>query len=251
MDPAPEGACVRRAIVLLLLLPASAWAQLVPGQGHVLPTFGTCVAGTDLLASTTPIQFDHTGQPPFNPVSTSIGLDPGLYLGLRYTYNLTRRLAVEGEASYSVSGFVIEMLELIPGATGEPQFETTTTDAHVYQLFADLAYHIGNWPVHPIVTLGIGWHDMDLRQKGELKTDPIKDVACRVGLGVLFRGNDRLGIRAEIRNVMYNFYFDNQFAGAGSDQIVSNRDVGLAVAAAGPRFQNDLAITVGFEVRVH
>ena len=241
---------MRRAIVFLLLMPATAWAQLVPGQGHVLPTFGTCVAGTDLLASTTPIEFDHKG-PPINDVSTSIGLDPGMYLGLRYTYNLNRRLAVEAEASYSVSGFVIEMLELVPDATGEPQFETTTTDARVYQLFADLAYHIGDWPVHPFVTLGIGWHNMDLRQKGDIKTDPIKDVACRVGLGLLFRGNDRLGIRAEIRDVMYNFYFDNQFAGSASGQIVSNRDVGLAVAAAGPRFQNDLAITLGFEVRVH
>ena len=48
-----------------------------------------------------------------------------------------------------------------------------------------------------------------------------------------------------------DFNFDNQFAGQDSWQIVSYRDVGRAVAVAEPTRQNDVTISIGFQIRVH
>jgi hypothetical protein len=261
---------VRRIAVVVglwgTLLPVQVAAQLQPGVGQVLPAFGARFSATDMLATTTRIAYyppefvDAFGPPPpevhededVNPVSTEISLDPGTFFGLRYAYNVTRRLAVEVEFNTGISVFVIQMLELLPEMEGEPQFETTTLDARIYQYFLNLSYHVGRWrAVHPFLSLGVGGQTMNLRQKGAIKTDPIKDAAVMAGIGIHFRGNDRLGIRLELRDFMYNFYFDNQFANDLSYLIVANRDVGRAVAVADPRFQNDLVLTLGFQVRVH
>ena len=248
-----------RSLLLLLVLavPVGAEAQLVPGRHSLIPAVGVALATSDLLETTTPIAFGVQPLPPeeneqANPVTTTIGLDPGVVFGLRYTYDLTRRLAVEVDGSFGISVFVIEMLEHLPEATGEPQFETTTMDARMWRYGLNLAYHVGNWRTfHPFVLGGIGGQVMDLRQKGSLKTDPIRDATFVVGAGGYFRVSDALGIRAELRDTIYNFQFDNQFAGPESWQIVAYRDVGRAVAVSQPQRQHDLTVTLGFQIRVH
>jgi hypothetical protein len=151
-----------------------------------------------------------------------------------------------------VSVFVIQMLDLAQ-VTGEPQFETTTTDARIWRYNLNLAYHMGNWRwFHPFLLGGVGAQIMDLRQKGAIKTDPIKDRTAMFGGGLYFHANDRLALRAELRDFMYKFSFDNQFANPDESwKIVHRRDVGLAVAAAQPTLQHDLAITLGFHLRIH
>ena len=245
---------------LLLLFPVASGAQLVPGKHHFEPMAGVSFATSDLLATTTPMAF---GFPPFseqdhaeaNNVATTIKLDPGAFGGLRYSYNVNQRLAVEGEFGVAMSVFVVEMLELFPpdderAGAGEPQFETTTTDARIYHYSINLSYYYATWGVlNPFFTAGLGSRTLDLRQKGDVNTDSIQDRSYMAGLGVNFNVNERLRIRFDIRDYMYNFQFDNQFAGRNSDQLVAFRDVGRAVAVAGPRFQNDIVINVGFLVR--
>lgn len=244
-------------ILVVLALPVGAAAQLVPGRHSLIPAAGAGFATADLLESTTPIAFGVQPLPPeeneaANPVTTTIGLDPGIVFGLRYSYDLTRRLAVEVEGSYGISVLVIQMLEHIPDATGEPQFETTTMDARLWRYGVNLAYHMGSWRYfHPFLLGGVGGQIMDLRQKGSLETDPLRDATFVFGGGGYFHVNGRLGIRAELRDYIYNFHFDNQFAGPDAWQIVSFRDVGRAVAVSQPTRQHDLVITVGFQIRVH
>ncbi len=252
---------MRRAalVCLLLLLPGVARAQLVPGKHSFEPLAGVSFATTDLLATTTPIAF---GFPPFteqdhaeaNPVATTISLDPGAFGGIRYSYNFNRRLAVEGEFNAGVSVFVIQMLEIFSPdderAGGEPQFETTTTDARIYQYFINLSYYFATWGVaNPYFTAGVGSRTLDLTQEGDVNVDSMHDRVAMAGLGLNFNVNDKLSIRFDVRDFMYNFHFDNQFAGRNSDRIVSFRDVGRAVAVAGPRFQNDIVVNLGFVMR--
>lgn len=256
---------MRRPVFLaLMLFPVAAHAQLTPGAQQIMPAVGFQIATQNLLESVTQIDFcgfpttpgqgdcDHEAA---NPVSTEISLDPGLYTGLRYEYNLTRRLQVEGELSFGISVFVVRMLEMFPPDEveegGEPQFETTTMDARILRLFLNLNYYVGPWTyVHPYLTFGVGGNLMDLRQKGVIKTDPHRDPAFQVGAGVRFRAGDRVDIRAEARTFMYNFHFDNQFAGETADLIISWRDVGRAVAAAEPEFQADVVVSFGVQARI-
>ena len=69
-------------------------------------------------------------------------------------------------------------------------------------------------------------------------------------MGLTFRATDRLGIRVEVRDFMYNFSFDNQFVDpVRSRLLVANRpDFYNTTSKAGPRFQNDLALSLGFQV---
>ena len=243
-------------LVLLLGLPTVSWAQLQPGRHRLLPAFGTTLAANDLLTTISIMGF---GNQPLSPeenaagdsVSTTIALDPGFFLGLRYSYDMTRRLAVEAEGSFGISVLVIQMLNLAQ-MTGEPQFETTTMDARIWRYGVNLAYHMGNWRwFHPFLLGGVGAQIMDLRQKGSIKTDPIRDRTAMFGGGLYFHANDRLAIRAEARDFIYNFHFDNQFANPEESwKLVYRRDVGLAVAASQPKLQHDVVITLGFQVHV-
>ncbi len=243
--------------LLLLCLPAASWAQLQPGRHRLIPAVGTTIATQDLLTSTVVMGY---GEQPLSAeenaagdsVSTTISLDPGFYLGLRYSYEMTRRLAVEVEGSVGVSVFVIQMLDLAQ-QTGEPQYETTTTDARMWRYGVNLAYHMGNWRwFHLFLQGGVGGQIMDLRQKGSIDTDPIRDRTLMFGGGLFFHANDRLSLRAEVRDFVYKFSFDNQFTNPDESwKIVHRRDVGLAVAEAEPTMQHDIAITLGFHVRVH
>lgn len=254
-------------VALVLSLPGSAGAQLVSGKHHFEPIAGVAFSTSNLLSTTTPMAFGITPFTPeeleecgpgetspgcSNPVSTTISLDPGAFAGLRYTYNLNSRLSVEGEFTGGVSVFVIEMLEHFPpdderSNAAEPQFETTTMDARIYQYMFNLSYYFARWGVaNPYFTGGLGARTMDLRQKGDVNVDSIKDGMYMLGAGINFNVNERLRIRFDVRDVMYNFSFDNQFAGRRSDEIVSFRDIGQAVEVASPEFQNDIYISLGF-----
>ena len=227
-------------------VPGWSGAQLQPGTHQLTPQVGVALATNDLMHSTA--EHPSNGEPV--DVVADIGLDPGVFGGFRYVYALTRRLAVEGEFGFTASVCAIQLLELNPDAEGEPQFEVTTMDAHIYQYFLNLNYFVGTWGVvSPNLTVGIGQHVLDLRQKGEVNFDSIFDRAYLVGLGVMFHANPRLGIRVDVRDYMYNFHFDNQFADERSAGIITGRDIGLNVAAAGPRFQNDIVISLAFQVR--
>jgi hypothetical protein len=226
--------------------PGWSGAQLQPGTHLLTPQIGVALATNDLMHSTA--EHPSNGEPV--DVVADIGLDPGAFAGARYVYALTRRLALEGEFGFTAAVCAIQLLELNPDAEGEPQYEVTTLDAHVYQYFLNLNYFVGTWGVvSPNLTVGIGQHILDLRQKGEVNFDSIFDRAFLVGLGMMFHAHPRLDIRVDVRDYMYNFLFDNQFADERSHNIIDGRDIGLNVAEAGARFQNDIVISLGFQVR--
>ncbi len=254
----PRSANLRWLVpCLMLATPTVVPAQLVPGRHTIIPSFGVAFSNADLLVSKTPIGFGVQPLPAeendtANPVSTEISLDPGFALGLRYSYNMTRRLAIELDGSFGVNVFVVQMLEELPEPTLEPQFETTAMDARMVRYGFNLAYHMGDWhSFHPFVLGGVGGQIMDLRQKGEIKTDSIRDVTYMLGFGGYFHANERLAIRAEVRDYIYNFHFDNQFAGDDSWRIIAFRDVGRAVAVSQPERQHDVLLTLGFQIKVH
>lgn len=252
--------------LLLLLTPGAAVAQLVPGEHSLAPLAGASFATSELARSTTEIAL---GFPPVSDslqaiaplVSTSISLDPGVFTGLRYSYNVNRRLAVEAEVSAGISVFVIEMQQHpTEEDEGIPGVETTTTDARIYQYFINLSYYFATWGVaNPFFTAGFGSRTTDLRQKGDVNFDTIYDRAYMAGTGLNFNVNNRLRIRFDVRDYMYNFSFDNQLAGRDSDRIhcpVTNingesacRDLKLATTASGPSFQHDIVVNLGFLMR--
>jgi outer membrane protein with beta-barrel domain len=244
-------------VAFSLFLPGAAAAQLVPGQHSIMPSVGATFATDNLLSTTTPIAFGIQPLPPeenasANLVSTEMRLDPGFSVGLRYAYNLTRRLAAEVEGNYGVSVFAIQLLEHLEEPTQEPQYETTTMDARIFRYGVNLAYHMGVWKdCHPFLLSGVGGQIINLRQKGPLNTDPVSNGTVVFGGGMNFRANNTLQIRAEVRDYVYNFHFDNQFAGPDSWQIMSYRDVGRAVAVSQPTRQHDLVVSLGFQMRIH
>ena len=165
-------------------------------------------------------------------------------------YALTRRLGLELELSWAVAVHVIEQTQLDPEATGTPQVETTTTDARIVQGFANLTYFMGQYGASsPFLTVGFGQHVMDLDQKGNANPDPIYDTAFMAGLGLMIVSNETLSFRLEVRDYMYNFYYDNQFGDERSGDILGLRDIGIAVDGSEPRFQNDVTVTFGVMVK--
>lgn len=222
--------------------------QLQPGAHHVTPQFGASFGTNELLHSAAMHMVPGKEQPV--QIVADISIDPGVFTGFRYEYAMTRRLAVEGEFNFGVAVTAVQLLLIDPDAEGEPQYDITTLDARVFQYFLNLNYFVGSWGVvSPVLTVGIGQHDLDLRQKGEVSLDPIFDRAYVVGLGVMFDAHPRLGIRLDVRDFMYNFEFDNQFADFRSADILDGRDIGLNVATANPRFQNDVVVSLAFQVR--
>ena len=240
----------RSWVLLLLLWPTVASAQLTPGAHYLLPSAGATFATNNLLEVT-------TLYPPLRPtddplfVETVTGLDPGLYLSARYMYALTRRLAFEAEFGWGVAVHVIEQTPLDPEATGTPQIETTVSDAQIVRGFANLSYFLGPFGgLSPFVTAGFGSHKIDLRQKGDADPDPVYDTALMLGIGIMAISSESLSFRLEIRDFMYDFYYDNQFADERSDGILDLRDIGIAVRDGEPRFQHDITVTFGIQVKI-
>lgn len=244
---------MKRALVLLVVfLPAASLAQLTPGRHSFIPHVGPLLATGELLRNTATYPTPRPSEP-FNPVVTDISLDPGIFAGGRYAYALTRRLAVEAEFDFGLSVLAIRQLEIKADARPEdkPQYETTTMDARIYQFGVNLTYFLGPWTrVHPFVTVGLGNHNLDLRQKGEVNPDPVRDRMFMGGLGVVLHANERLSVRMEVRDFMYSFRFDNQFIDpARSRLILFNRpDFINTTSTAGEKFQNDLACSLAFVV---
>jgi len=237
-------------MLFLLFWPAVASAQLTPGAHYLLPSVGATFSTNDLVNVTTLYpELRPTDDPQL--VKTVTALDPGLFLSARYMYALTRRLAFEAELSFGVSVHVIEQTPLDPEATGTPQVETTVSDARIYQGFVNLSYFMGSYEsVSPFLTVGFGSHNMDLRKKGDTDPDPIYDTAFMAGFGLMIITNETLSFRLEIRDFMYNFFYDNQYADERSDGILDFRDIGIAVDKAEPRFQHDLSVTFGILVKI-
>ena len=230
-----------------------AHAQLQPGRFYVTPQFGPVLPLGELLRKGA-IYSTGRVQDPDNPVITDIKLDPGLLAGARFGYALTSRLAVEAELNWSVGVCVIRQLEIKPDADegDEPQYETTTLDADIMLYGLNLSYAVGGWSkLQPMVNIGVGEHVMNLRRKGEVDPDPIRDRYVAAGVGVAIHATRRLTIRADVRDVMYNFRFDNQFIDpVESRRVLFRREEFInTTAPAGEKFQNDLAITVGFAVQ--
>ena len=68
------------------------------------------------------------------------------------------------------------------------------------------------------------------------------------GIGAMARANETLAFRLELRDYMYNFFYDNQFADpTRSPDVLGIRDIGIAVREAEPRFQHDLVVTFGVD----
>jgi len=243
------------AIVLAVVAPGIAAAQVSPGAHYFEPHAGTLLAGTELLRNTATYPTFRVTDP-YNPVVTDIKLDPGVLLGFRYGYGLTRRLLVEAEFNWAVSVHAIRQLEIKPDTDpdAQPQYETTTTDAHILMYFLNLSYFPPVWPrVNPFLTFGVGNHTIDLVKKGSVDADPIYDRAFVFGLGSLLRASDRLGIRVEVRDFMYNFRYDNQYVDpVESRQIIDpvlRPDFYNTTSASGTKFQNELVLTIGFMIR--
>jgi hypothetical protein len=235
-------------LLLLLLIPVSGVAQLRPGAHYVMPSAGAQFATNDLLNVTTTYPPLQPGEPP-GPLLTRTHLDPGIFTSARYLYAVNRKLALELELSWGVSVHVIEQNEINPG---EPiQLETTTTDARITQGFLSLDYFMGPYYVtSPFVTVGLGTRSTNLRQRGKIDPDPIYNRAYMVGFGFMLVTNETLSFRFDCRDFMYNFYYDNQFADpALSGDVLGIRDIGIAVRAAEPRFQHDIVVTFGVQVK--
>jgi hypothetical protein len=243
----------RRVILLLVLLPQIAAAQLHPGAQTIIPSAGALLSVNELLRTTAVYPRLHPTDTD-NPVVTDISLDPGLFVGLRYGYALTRRLQVEAEFDWGVAVHVIRQLEIRPDTdeAAQPQYETTTQDAHILQYGLSMTYYLASWQrAQPFLVFGFGSHSMDLVSKGEVNPDPVRDRYMLAGLGTNLPVGDRLGIQIEIRDYMYNFRYDNQFVDPNqTPPIVYPRDIYLSTSIAGTKFQNDVALTVGFAVRV-
>jgi hypothetical protein len=246
---------VKRLVAVFLLaaaLPGSAVAQLTPGNHSFVALTGAFLPRSELLR-TTAVMSTPRPTDPTNPVVTDIKLDPGLFLGGRYVYALNRRLAIEAEFDFALSICAVRQLEVMPETqeSDEPQYETTTMDARTYQMSVNLVYFMGNWKIaNPFLTIGAGNHILDLRQKGSVDPDPVYDPMFMAGIGTIFHANDRLGIRIEVRDFMYNFRFDNQFVDPDQSQyIIHGRpDFIKATEVSRDKFQNDIAVTVGFMV---
>ena len=240
--------CSWGMLFLLLMIPASGAAQLTPGAHYALPSAGAQFAQNELLKVTTTYPALAPGEPP-GPVATKTFLDPGFYSSARYLYALNRKVGLELELSWGVSVHVIEQNEV---DTGEPiQVETTTTDAHILQGFVNLDYFLGPYSVaSPFLTVGLGTRTTNLRQKGSVNPDPIYNRAFMAGFGLMLVANETLSFRFELRDFMYNFYYDNQFADPQrSPDVLGIRDIGIAVRAAEPRFQHDIVVTFGVQVK--
>ncbi len=250
------GGLVKRVIALFLLvvaLPGLAVAQLTPGNHHLMAHIGPFLPRSELLRTGSIRQ---TGRitDPTNPVITDIKVDPGLFVGARYVYALNQRLAVEAEFDFGLALCAIREIEIKDDAEegDQPQYDTTTMDARNYQFSVNLVYFLGNWArANPFLTVGIGDHNLDLRRKGQVDPDPVHDRMFMAGLGTILHATERLGIRIELRNFMYNFRFDNQFVDPVQSQRILFRRGGdfiKATGVAGEKFQNDIALTLGFMV---
>ncbi len=228
-------------------------AQVAPGRVYVTPVFGPLFSKNVLLRATaiypTPRVTD-----PDNPVVTEIKLDPGVFVGARFGYGLSRRLTLDAEFDLAVAVCAIRQLEIRddsrPGSL--PQYETTTIDARIFQYSLNLSFFpLPSRRVQPSVTFGFGNHDLDLRRKGSVNPDPVHDRAIIVGLGMVVHATDRLRIFGEVRDFMYSFRFDNQFVDPVESQLILSRrpEFYRTTSIAAAEFQNDLAFTVGFSVR--
>jgi hypothetical protein len=248
-----EGCVKRRVILLLVLLPQIAAAQLIPGSQTIIPSAGTLLPINELLRTS-------AIYPPLRPtdeevgVVTDISLDPGLFIGLRYGYALTRRLQIEAEFDWAVAVHVIRQLELREQteANTQPQYETTTQDAHILQYGVGMTYYLANWQhARPFLVFGFGSHDMNLVPKGEVNPDPIRDRYILAGLGTTLPVSDRLGIQIEVRDFMYNFRYDNQFVDPGrTPPIVAPRDIYESTGISATKFQDDVVLSVSFAIRL-
>jgi hypothetical protein len=234
-------------------LAGEAAAQLEPGRITLTPQVGLSLSLSELLRTTAVYP---TGRPtdPDNPVVTDIKLDPGLVVGGRVGYNLTRKLMAEAEFNWNMSVCVIRQLEIKPDAEegDEEQYETTTFDSDVLMYGLGLSYFPGKWNnIVPIVNFGVGEHILNLRRKGEVDPDPVRDRYISAGLGFGVQATKKLLIRADIRNVMYNFRFDNQFVDpVESRKILFRREEFIGTTEpAGDKFQNDLIMTLAFAIQ--
>jgi len=240
----------RLVLVLLALVPGTAAAQLSPGRFYITPSAGAQFSRSEQLRNTATYSTPRPTDPD-NPVVTDIKLDPGVFTGLRVGYGLTRRLAIELEGDFALAVCAIRQLELREDSDGLPQYETTTLDARIFQYGLNLTYFAGPWRrAHLSLTTGVGEHSMDLRPKGAVDPDPVRDRSLMAGLGLAIHSNDRLTVRAELRDFMYYFRFDNQFVEpVASRLILFRREEFLnTTSIAGNKFQNDLALTISFMV---
>lgn len=241
---------------VLALLPGTAVAQLAAGKHYVVPTVGTVLPHSELLRNTA-LYRTFRRSDPINPVVTDIKLDPGVFTGIRYAYGLTRRLCVEAEVDWAVSVHAIRQLEIKPstGPDDQPQYETTTTDARILQYAVLLTYFPPFWQrVNPFFTVGAGNHSMNLSRKGHIDADPVQDRMIVAGVGAMLPAGDRLGIRVELRDFMYNFRYDNQYVDPALAPFVVDPvlrpDFYNTTSVAGTKFQNDLVLSVGFMARI-
>jgi len=243
----------RLVLVLLALVPGTALAQLSPGRLYITPSAGAQFSRSELLRNTATYSTPRPTDPD-NPVVTDIKLDPGIFTGLRVGYGLTRRLAIELEGDAALAVCAIRQLELREDSTGLPQYETTTLDARIFQYSLNLTYFAGPWRrAHVSLTTGVGDHSMDLRRKGAVDPDPVRDRSLMAGLGLVIHANDRLTVRTELRDFMYYFRFDNQFVEPVASQLILFRREEFlnTTSIAGNKFQNDLALTISFMVGLY
>ena len=76
-----------------------------------------------------------------------------------------------------------------------PQYETTTFDVDTFTYGLNLSYYFpAVRRIEPVFSTGFGEHVMNLRRKGAVDPDPVRDRYIMAGLGFAIRATDRKSV---------------------------------------------------------
>jgi hypothetical protein len=205
------------AIAVVVMGQDRAAAQITPGAHYFEPFVGAILAETRAVARRRHLP-DAAPVGPTNPVITDIKLDPGPVF--RPALRLWADAQAPGRSGVlgGISIVAIRQLEIKPDVEegDQPQYETTTHGrAHhaVRPQSHVLRRHVAEGDT--VSSHSAPWSTSSTCVR-RARSMPIRcTIAPSSSAGTVLPATDRLGIRLEIRDYMYNFRFDNQFIDPG------------------------------------
>lgn len=214
---------------LKMLIPGVALAALV----GLAPTASAQVAETPFIYTGTQVFSGFAGAQWFDITDQvdEIGdnVETELNLGLRYQYNLTPHLGLEGNFMYSPAQHEF----LGPQGAG---IGTSDVDAFYYN--GNLVYNIlPHSNVIPFVTAGAGAVTLQVTDENPDLEGSETKFAGNFGGGLLVAVSERFGLRFEVRDYIYRVQeLDTQFRHA------------FNVPAGFEETVNDVSVTGGFSI---